>query len=216
MLNFKECLKTNPCIAILRGLDINDACAIADLIYRSGIRIIEVPLNKPGAVECIVKLLDYLPQDCLIGAGTVVTEEQVKLVYDIGGSFIISPNTSKEIITLAISHHLLPIPGVASVTEACIAYEYGARYLKLFPASSYDVKHMNAIRSVMPDDVSFIPVGGVNASNMGQWLQAGALGVGLGNVLFQSGESLKQVELKLASVNSALANYNNKSHLVTL
>jgi len=208
----KEYLNIHPCIAILRGLELSQTYNIAEAIYESGIRIFEVPLNRPNAVECIKKLVEFLPADSFIGAGTVVTTEQVTKVSEIGGRFIISPNTSNAVIKQAIHLGLLPIPGVASVTEAYDAYQAGARYLKLFPANTYGIKHLQAITSVLPRDLEIIPVGGVNAENLLQWLKGGAIGVGIGNDLYQSGDTITQVKFKLAAISGALSNYNDRSH----
>ncbi len=215
MTTFNECLNINPCVAILRGLDIASACEVGELIYQSGIRSIEVPLNRPNAIECITELVAFLPQDCFIGAGTVITAEQVKKVSSIGGRFIVSPNTSIPVIEQAMNFNLLPIPGVATVTEAYAAYQAGARYLKLFPASTYGVRHLQVLTSVLPNDVKIIPVGGVSVDNMLQWLIGGAAGVGIGNDLYECGNTTEQVKLKLAAISGALSNYNDRSRKVT-
>lgn len=215
MLSFGDCLNMNPCIAILRGLDIRNASDIGDLIYQSGIRCIEVPLNKPDAIECIEKLVEFLPEDCSIGAGTVVNREQVDAVATAGVNFIVAPNTSKLVIEKAISRNMVAIPGVGTVTEAYTACEAGAKYLKLFPAISYGITHLKAMVSVLPQGIQIIPVGGVHANNLADWLQVGATGIGIGNDLYQSGDSTVQVKSKLEAITSALSNYNERSHKVT-
>lgn len=212
MAIFRQYLNINPCIAILRGLDLKSAYQIAEAIYESGIRIFEIPLNRPNAIECIEKFVEMLPDDCFIGAGTVLTTEHVTKVSEVGGRFIISPNTSVAVIEQAIQLDLLPIPGIATVTEAFEAYQAGAKYMKLFPASTYGIKHLQALTSVLPTEVNIIPVGGVNADNLFQWLNGGAIGVGIGNDLYQSGDTTEQVKFKLAAISSALSNFNDRSH----
>jgi len=102
MTMLKDYLNIHPCIAILRGIELSQTYNVAETLYESGIRVFKVPLNRPNAIECIEKLIEYLPNNCFIGAGTVVTTEQVTKVSEISGSFIISPNTSQAVIKQAI------------------------------------------------------------------------------------------------------------------
>jgi len=102
MTMLKDYLNIHPCIAIVRGLELSQTYNFAETLYESGIRVFKVPLNRPNAIECIEKLIEYLPNNCFIGAGTVVTTVQVTKVSEIAGSFIISPNTSQAVIKQAI------------------------------------------------------------------------------------------------------------------
>ena len=84
-------LSKNPFLAILRGIRTDTITRVADAIYESGIRVIEVPLNRPGALESIDLLVKHCPADCLIGAGTVTSETQIEKLAALGAKIAISP-----------------------------------------------------------------------------------------------------------------------------
>jgi 2-dehydro-3-deoxyphosphogalactonate aldolase len=193
-----------PCIAILRGLTPKKVNVVGHMLYKQGCRVAEVPLNKADAFVCIEKLMQTMPEDCLIGAGTVTNIGQVKKLSKLGVKLIITPNLDKAIIKCAIESGMTVVPGIATATEAFDAYNLGAKYLKLFPAVSYGVSHLKALLAVLPADVNIIPVGGVNGVNLTEWLNAGAIAVGLGNDLYQSGDEINQIEEKLAIINNAI------------
>ncbi len=197
-------LQENPFIAILRGLQPAQAVAVGSLLYEAGLRVIEVPLNRKNALESIRLLKDTLPSDCLIGAGTVVTNQQLDSLIELDIKLVVSPNTNKTLIQKANDHKMISMPGFMSPTEAYNAYESGARMLKLFPAASLGVNHLKAVLSILPDDVGVIAVGGVDPSNAHLWLEAGAIGLGIGNSLFSQGDSYQTSKEKVFAFNKAI------------
>ncbi len=206
----EDALKNNPYIAILRGLTPLEAKSIGQCIYQSGIRVIEVPLNRPDAMQSIIELKKSLPDDCLIGAGTVTSSFQVKQLAICGVNFVISPHAGLEIIKTTLDNKMISIPGIATLTEAFFAYNCGATWLKLFPASTYGAAHLTAIKTVLPDNLGLIAVGGINASNAAQWLRAGALGLGIGSDLYRQGDSLTKVKENLRVLTKALDQYRTE------
>jgi len=194
----------HPVIAILRGITPKDVVEIAQCLYAHGIRVIEVPLNSPQAIESIEKLVTALPRDCLIGAGTVYSIEQVTQIENVGGKLIVSPHCDPKLLQYCQSKNLHVIAGVATPTEAVIAYQAGAKWLKLFPAQTYRFDHVTALKSVLPKDAHVIPVGGVSKGNALQWLSSGASALGLGNSLYQKNDSLDEVNGKVIDLNKAL------------
>ncbi len=191
-------LQTNPIIAILRGLQPSQAENVGKLLYEAGIRVMEVPLNRANAFESIQVLQSTMPKDVLIGAGTVVNQSQLEQLQSMSVPLIISPNLDVEIVAKTLNCGLIPMPGVATVSEAFNAYNLGARWLKLFPAASYGESHLKAMLSVLPKEVNFVAVGGVDATNIQSWLTAGAKAIGIGNSLFCEGDSYQQTKEKVA------------------
>ncbi|MBC7681706.1 MAG: 2-dehydro-3-deoxy-6-phosphogalactonate aldolase, partial [Ferruginibacter sp.] len=102
-----------PLVAILRGLDVDSAAAVGQALFSAGFRILEVPLNRPGALECISILSSMAPADALIGAGTVLNVAQVDAVQAAGGKLIVSPNCSPEVIRHSVAQGLFSAPGIA-------------------------------------------------------------------------------------------------------
>lgn len=197
-------IKNHPVIAILRGVAPHEVIDISHCLYQHGIRVIEVPLNSPNALDSIAKLVSVMPKDCLVGAGTVLNLEQVKQVENTGAKLIITPHCDTQIIQYCLLENIHVIPGIATATEAFSAYHAGARWLKLFPAQTYGVSHLKALKSVLPNDVHIIPVGGVSNSNMLQWLASDASAIGIGNSLYQRNDPLAVVKNKVILLNEIL------------
>lgn len=200
----KKFIEKHPVIAILRGITPDEITDIAQCLYSHGFRVIEVPLNSPQALKSIEKLAKILPQDCLIGAGTVINIEQAKQVKNAGGKLIISPHCNEALIEFSLTEGLQVVAGVATATEAFNAYRAGARWLKLFPAQTYGYNHIKALMSVLSEDAHFIAVGGVSYKNSEQWLKSGAKALGIGNSLYQSQDSVETVVNKVIQLNEAL------------
>jgi 2-dehydro-3-deoxyphosphogalactonate aldolase len=203
-LDLQTALAEIPLVAILRGLRPDEATSIGDALWQAGIRIIEVPLNSPAALESIRRLAHQLGESCLIGAGTVVTVEDVDRVVAAGGRLIVSPNTDGSVIRRTIAAGAIPLPGVATATEAYAAYASGARYLKLFPASTYGIGHLRALRAVLPPDARLLCVGGIAPRDVPEWMAAGACGIGMGSEIYRPGVSAATVLDKTRAAVSAL------------
>jgi len=200
----QQYIDQHPAIAILRGVLPNQVIEVAQTLNKHGLRVIEVPLNSEQALLSIEQLAQVMPADCLVGAGTVTSVAQAQQVANSGGKVIISPHCDAEIINYCCANKLTVVAGIATPTEAFTAYHAGARWLKLFPASTYGIDHLNALRSVLPADANIIAVGGINAANAQQWLAGGANALGLGNSLYQAGDDIAAVNHKITQLNAQL------------
>lgn len=174
-----------PIVAILRGVTPARIAGVADALYGAGIRAIEVPLNSPEPFRSIEILAKQFGGRCLTGAGTVLTMEDADRVADAGGQLMVTPNTDAQVIARGVSLGLTVMPGFFTPSEGFAAVAAGARYLKLFPASTGGIGHLQAMLAVLPKDVPVYAVGGVGAGNMTEWKKAGAKGFGLGSDLFK-------------------------------
>jgi 2-dehydro-3-deoxyphosphogalactonate aldolase len=194
-----------PIVAILRGLTPDRASSVGVGLRDAGIRILEVPLNSPEPYRSIEILAAESGVDCLVGAGTVLSVEQVERTHAAGGRLVVSPNTNPEVIRAALAHGMQVMPGFATASEAFAAVAAGARILKLFPAATYGPKHLRALREVLPAGTSIYPVGGIGAADVGPWLEAGAAGFGFGSDLFKPVYTLEEITARAARVVEALA-----------
>jgi 2-dehydro-3-deoxyphosphogalactonate aldolase len=190
----KQALKDNGLVAILRGLRPEEAPAVGDALYQAGFRVIEVPLNSPQPLDSIGLLRQRLPADCLIGAGTVLTAEQVQQVKDAGGQVIVMPHSDPKVLRAARAAGMFLSPGVATPTEAFAALSEGADVLKLFPAEQMSPAVVKAWLAVLPAGTVLLPVGGITPDNMKAFLDAGVKGFGLGSGLFKPGMTTADVE----------------------
>lgn len=188
-----QTLDTLPLIAILRGLEPEEAVAVGEAIVAAGFVCLEVPLNSPRPLESIRRLRDALDGRALVGAGTVLSPDAAEGVADAGGQLIISPNTNPAVIRAAKALGLLSIPGFFTPSEAFTALEAGADALKLFPAEVAGQAGLKAVRAVLPAETRVYAVGGVDPASVAGWRSAGASGFGIGSAIFKPGRSAKDV-----------------------
>lgn len=174
---------TEGLIAILRGLRPDEAAEIGEAVLAGGITTLEVPLNSPSPLASIAILREQLGDRATVGAGTVLTPDDVVACRRAGAQIIVSPNCEPSVIARAVDLGMTPFPGVATVSEAFTAINAGARHLKLFPANVLGVASMKAWLDVLPAAISMLPVGGMDASTVGEWAAAGAAGAGFGSSL---------------------------------
>ncbi len=174
-----------PLVAILRGLTPAEAPVVGQILFDAGFRMLEVPLNRPGAMYYIHALQRIAPDDALIGAGTVLSVNEVEAVREAGGRLIVSPHCAPDVIAHAAQHGMVALPGVATPTEAFQALRAGAHGLKLFPAEMITPAAVKAMRSVLPVDTALFPVGSIHPHNMAPYIAAGATGFGIGGQLYQ-------------------------------
>ena len=182
-----------PLVAILRGLTLQDAQVVGAALYRSGFRTLEVPLNRPEALECIDLLVRTLPADALVGGGTMLTVGDVKAVHSAGGRLMVAPNCDARVIACAAELGMLCAPGVVTPTEAFTALQAGAHALKIFPADTLGLAGLKALKSVLPAGTEVWPVGGIDPVNMAAWKRAGATGFGIGSQLYTPGKTAQSV-----------------------
>lgn len=182
-----------PLIAILRGLEPDDAVQIGTALCDAGFRVIEIPLNSPRPLESIRRLATALGARAAIGAGTVLSAADVQAVADAGGTLIVSPNADAAVIHATLAAGLVSCPGVATPTEGFAARAAGADVLKLFPAEQMPPPVVKAWRAVLPAHVPLVPVGGITPATLRPYLAAGATGFGLGSALYRPGITAEAV-----------------------
>lgn len=179
-------------IAILRGIHPDEVGRIAEVLISAGITRIEVPLNSPRPFDSITRLTEFSDR-ALIGAGTVLSVDQVDQVRDAGGQMVVSPNVDTGVIDRTRALGMQSFPGVMTPTECFTALHAGATALKLFPAELIGPSGVMAIRAVLPGTTQLLAVGGVDAGNFARWHCAGIDGFGLGSALYRAGASVQDV-----------------------
>jgi 2-dehydro-3-deoxyphosphogalactonate aldolase len=176
-----------PLAAILRGLAPQDAAPVGRILLDAGFRLLEVPLNRPGALEAIRILAALAPPDAIVGGGTMLTRADVDAVAAAGGRLLVAPNADAGVIAHARAAGMLCAPGIATPTEAFAALAAGAHVLKLFPAEALGTAGLKALTAVLPAGTPLWPVGGVTPEQLRDWRRAGATGAGIGSQLFTPG-----------------------------
>ncbi|MCZ7468264.1 2-dehydro-3-deoxy-6-phosphogalactonate aldolase [Agrobacterium sp. O3.4] len=182
-----------PLIAILRGLKPEETEGVVGALIETGFRAIEIPLNSPDPFRSIEIAAKMAPADCLIGAGTVLSVEDVEALDAAGGKLMVSPNADAEVIIAARVKGMVTMPGVLTPTEALVAAKAGATGLKFFPASIIGPAGINAIRTILPKDLIIAAVGGVSDKNFAEYTSAGITAFGLGTSLYKPGMTAAEV-----------------------
>ena len=180
-------------IAILRGLEPEDALEVAGALVEEGIEIIEVPLNSPDPYDSIRLIAEAFGERALIGAGTVLSVSEVTHVANAGGKICVSPDCKPAVIRAAKDAGLAAYPGVFTATECFAALDAGADGLKLFPAFLAGPAGLKALSAVLPPGAQVYAVGGVSGPDFASWIAAGASGFGIGSALYSPGDSAAEV-----------------------
>ena len=165
--DFTRYLEGCPLVAIIRGVEPDEAAAIANAILSAGIRIIEVPLNSPEPFHSIRAISDAVGDRALVGAGTVLDPLSVARVTDAGGRLMVAPNSDPKVIEAAVSAGMVAAPGYFTPTEAFAALNAGAQALKFFPAEGGSPAVIKAQRAVLPSGVPLLVVGGAALAAVG-------------------------------------------------
>ncbi|WP_068079488.1 2-dehydro-3-deoxy-6-phosphogalactonate aldolase [Novosphingobium rosa] len=194
--DFTEAMSRCPLVAILRGVRPDEIIDIADGLVEAGFTMIEVPLNSPEPLDSIGLIARRYDRHVLIGAGTMLSVDDVTNVAERGGRLMVSPNSNPVVIGAAVAAGMAALPGYFTPTEAFAALEAGAHGLKLFPAEGASPAVLKAQRAVLPKSVPVLAVGGVSVGNLGEWLAAGAAGAGLGGSLYKPGDSAAVIKAR--------------------
>jgi 2-dehydro-3-deoxyphosphogalactonate aldolase len=186
---WENALEKMPLVAILRGIQTEACLGIGEILIEQGFEIIEVPLNSPNPLLTIEKLAGEFGDKAVIGAGTVLTTDQVHDSINAGARLIIAPNFDIEIAQASCEKRIIYCPGVSTPSEAFSAIKSGASALKLFPAELITPSVLKAMRAVLPTSTTLLPVGGITPCNMKSYLASGANGFGIGSALYKPGKS---------------------------
>ncbi|MBP1853030.1 2-dehydro-3-deoxy-6-phosphogalactonate aldolase [Rhizobium halophytocola] len=192
-------------VAILRGIKPEEVEGIVENLLAAGFEAIEIPLNSPDPFTSIAKARALAPADRLIGAGTVLTVENVDRLHDCGGDLVVTPNTNPAVIRAAAERGMVTMPGAFTASEAFAAIDAGASALKFFPANVLGAAGIGAIRAVMPPEIPLGAVGGVSDADFADYMKVGVRCFGLGSSLYKPGDT---AEVVAAKAKTAVAAYD--------
>ena len=192
-MTFADAMSECGLIAILRGITTAEVEAVGQALVEADIRVAEIPLNSPDPFASIEKMAKAFKGKLVVGAGTVLSVQDVNLLKAHGGQISVSPDCNEAVIARAKELGLEPVPGVFTPTEAFAAIRAGATHLKLFPAEAASPLTVKAWRAVLPKHVKIYAVGGVTPANMQGWVGAGVAGFGIGSNIYKQGATAAEV-----------------------
>jgi 2-dehydro-3-deoxyphosphogluconate aldolase / (4S)-4-hydroxy-2-oxoglutarate aldolase len=176
-----EILKSKV-VAVLRIKEADKLKKVIDAIYKGGITALEITMTVPNAIQLIEKMSKELDKNIVLGVGSVLNKSIAEDAIKAGAKYVVSPVLKKEIIETAHKFNVPAMPGCFTPTEIQTAYEYGADIIKVFPADVVGMAFFKAVLAPLPH-LKLMPTGGVNLTNAGDWLKAGACAVGVGSAL---------------------------------
>lgn len=172
-----------PVIGILRGVDGEFFRALMPAAFGAGLTTLEITMNTPGAAEIVARCRPEVPPGKLLGMGTICNVAEAETAISAGAMFLVTPNTDTKVIEFAKGRGVPVIAGAFTPTEIYAAWSAGADLIKVFPCGVVGPDYIRELRGPF-DQIPLVAVGGVNINNIGAFLAAGAVGVGLGNSLF--------------------------------
>jgi 2-dehydro-3-deoxyphosphogluconate aldolase / (4S)-4-hydroxy-2-oxoglutarate aldolase len=173
-------------IPVVRASSPGEACIAADAVCRGGIPIVEITMTVPGALDVIRELVKNCASDVLIGAGTVLNAEAARRCLDAGAQFLVSPGLNIQTIELAVREEMLMMAGALTPTEVLTAWEAGSDLVKVFPCGQVGgAKYIKALKGPLPQ-IPLVPTGGVNLNTAAEFIEAGAVALGVGGELVQT------------------------------
>jgi 2-dehydro-3-deoxyphosphogluconate aldolase / (4S)-4-hydroxy-2-oxoglutarate aldolase len=190
LAKFEETLRLVPLVAILRRPTADlDLCA--RILGEAGVRLIEVTIDTPGAVEFLQRRTAE-PSSTFYGAGTVLTVELAERAISAGAAFLVTPNYSAEVIALARAHSRFIFTGAMTPTEIYNAFRAGANMIKVFPAASLGPNYFRELRGPLMD-IPLMATGGISPQNAAEFFRAGAAAIGVGSSLNPKNDSPAEV-----------------------
>ena len=181
-----EAISAEKMIVIVRGVEKEKLIPLAEAMYEGGIRLLEVTYSANGSVSdedtaANIKMLsEHFAGRMYIGAGTVLSEKQVELTKAAGGQFIISPDTCPEVIKKTVELGMVSMPGALTPSEIQLAHRSGADFVKMFPITNMGPAYVKAVKAPL-SHIKLLAVGGVDETNMADYLKVGVSGFGVGS-----------------------------------
>ncbi|MCU9613055.1 bifunctional 4-hydroxy-2-oxoglutarate aldolase/2-dehydro-3-deoxy-phosphogluconate aldolase [Caldibacillus lycopersici] len=174
-------IKEEKIISIIRSESLQDLDSVVEALYTGGIRLIEITMNTPNALKGIKRIQANYP-DMLVGVGTVVNAVDAKQAIQAGAAFLLSPNLDEGALQVATEQQVPFFPGVFTATEIIKACTLGAPAVKIFPIRSVGAQYINDLKGPLPK-VKYIPVGGVDLTNIDEFVVCGSFAIGIGSSL---------------------------------
>lgn len=196
-----DLFRKNKIVAIIRGATSSNILPLANALKAGGINMIEITMETPKALDALETVSAMSSSEFFVGAGTVLDPETARAAIVAGAKFIFSPTVNKETIKMTKRYGAISIPGAYTPSEIVTAYESGADLVKVFPAITLGPSFFKQLLGPLPQ-IPLIATGGIDENNAGDFLQAGALSIGVGSALVDTRLTLDENYLRLLTSNA--------------
>ncbi len=176
--------KKTPVMGIVRGTEISDITPLIETVIRSGLQTIEITMNTRDAVSIISEAVSVSQGRISIGAGTVLSDEDLEKALSAGAEFVVMPVCDEKVVKTCAKNKIPVFPGAITPSEVLRAWSYGASMVKIFPSSFYGPKYFKALKGPL-DKIELMAVGGVNLKNIKEYFDCGAGAVAFGASIFK-------------------------------
>ncbi|WP_216829148.1 bifunctional 4-hydroxy-2-oxoglutarate aldolase/2-dehydro-3-deoxy-phosphogluconate aldolase [Alkalihalobacterium elongatum] len=187
-MGYLDTIKENGVVAIIRGAAPENIFEIAKALSEGGVKTLEITVETPKVMSLIESVRSKFP-NLIVGAGTVLDPETARAAILAGSQFIFSPTVNEETIRLTKRYGVISIPGALTPTEILTAYEHGADVIKVFPANIYGPSYLKDVHGPLPH-IPLMPTGGIDLHNVTDYIQTGAVAVGLGSALVNTKKTM--------------------------
>ncbi|GAB7387847.1 bifunctional 4-hydroxy-2-oxoglutarate aldolase/2-dehydro-3-deoxy-phosphogluconate aldolase [Bacillaceae bacterium] len=194
-MNLLAQIKENGVVAIIRGAKPEDIVPIARALRDGGVKTLEITVETPRVLTLIENVAAELGDEVIVGAGTVLDPETARAAIMAGARFIFSPTVNVETIRMTKRYGIISIPGALTPTEIVTAYENGADLIKVFPANVFGPRYLQDVHGPLPH-IPLMPTGGLNLTNVAEYIRAGAVAVGIGSSLVDAKKPVDETYLE--------------------
>jgi 2-dehydro-3-deoxyphosphogluconate aldolase/(4S)-4-hydroxy-2-oxoglutarate aldolase len=187
-------IQNNGVVAIIRGAKPENILSIAKALRVGGVRTLEITVETPRVLKLIEQVSEEL-EDVIVGAGTVLDPETARAAIMAGAKFIFSPTVNVETIRITKRYGVISIAGALTPTEILTAFENGSDIIKVFPANVFGPTYLKDVHGPLPH-IPLMPTGGINLSNITDYMKAGGVAAGLGSALVDTKREINEDYLK--------------------
>lgn len=200
----KQAVIDGGVIGIVRTTDADRAIWLAQQIWRAGVEVVEIALTTPGALRAVERLAEQLDGGKVIGAGTVLDAASARLAVLAGARLLVTPTLVEEVIEIGQRYDVATVIGGSTPTELLRATALGADLVKIFPARQWSPSVLRDVRQALPQ-LECVPTGGISPDHAAEWIEAGAVAVGIGSGLTSGDDPVARVRVLLAAIRRARA-----------
>jgi 2-dehydro-3-deoxyphosphogluconate aldolase / (4S)-4-hydroxy-2-oxoglutarate aldolase len=186
-----EQIKESGIVAVIRGANKDNIIPIAKALSKGGVKALELTVETPKILSLVEMVADELKEEAIVGVGTVLDPETARAAIMAGAKFVFSPVVNVETIKMTKRYGVLSVPGAFTPTEILTAFEHGADIIKVFPANVVGPGYFKDVRGPLPH-IPMMPTGGIDVSNVGAYIKAGAIAAGVGGTLVNTREVIDE------------------------